>query len=449
MSTKNERTRSSGENRSRLLHLAADAFAKEGYASISVRDLASRLGLTTGVVYSNFRSKGDLLAEVLDLHIREDMERGSPATEQPDFSDQSLPDFVRHSFLCLRERAVMRALLVEAATAARTDADLRQRLYPTLCALLDRWIADYRVWQQALKVDRRVDMDALVRSLWSIELGLGVLDAQDALRIKSTHLASFVAGFLESLENTDGTQQDGGPALRPALVPVSIAESRSGSPRQLRAVAALRHSPKAAATQARLMEAAQELFATKGYSSVTVRDLAWATSTTVGSIYGNFANKAVLLVEVTEARIREDLEQLPANLVESGSPAELVEFNLLTFDSRAQMRALLLEGAAASRADPDVKSRLRALQRGHLNQWAKGFSEWADRHEVRSSVDTLTAVTAVWCAELGQGLLEAFGLDTTPAPDFASIFGTMFQVAGFDNPDMAPPNSASRRRGAS
>jgi AcrR family transcriptional regulator len=442
MSKRTEPTKANGDNRERLLHLAADLFAKAGYASISVRDLASRLGLSTGAVYSNFRSKGDLLAEVLDLRIRADMERERP--------DVGLPDFVRQSFLRMRDRAVMRALLVEAATAARTDIDLRQRLYPTLCGLLERWISDYRDWQQIRHVDRQVDMDALVRSLWSIELGLGVLDAQGALRVKPAQIASFIGAFLDSLETSDGPRGKAGHRPIPSA-PGPSSTDRSSSdhaPGRLTPVAALRDSPKAAATQARLMEAALELFATRGYSSVTVRDLARATSMTTGSIYGNFANKAVLLVEVIEARIGEDLEQLPESLVVTGSPAEFVEYNLTPFDERAQLRALLLEGAAASRADPDVKSRLRALQRGHLNRWAYGLDEWVDRNDITSTVDSMTAVTVVWSAELGQGLLEAFDLGTTAAADLANTFGAMFRVAGFDTPDKAARSSASRRRTA-
>ena len=54
------------------------------------RDLASRLGLTTGAIYSNFRSKGDLLAEVLERRIRQDMELSYP--------DMALPEYVHDSF---------------------------------------------------------------------------------------------------------------------------------------------------------------------------------------------------------------------------------------------------------------------------------------------------------------------------------------------------------------
>ena len=59
-----------------------------------------------------------------------------------------LPEFVHQSFRRLRERATMRALLVEAGAAARTDVELRARLNPVLGALLERWITDYRDWQR-------------------------------------------------------------------------------------------------------------------------------------------------------------------------------------------------------------------------------------------------------------------------------------------------------------
>ena len=421
--------------RSRLLDLAADQFASEGYAPVSVRDLASTLGLTTGAIYSNFRSKGDLLAEVLERRVREDMERSR--------TDMPLPQFVHQSFLQLTERATMRALLVEAAAAARTDADLRDHLNPVLGDLLNRWIADYRDWQKVRHVDRRIDMDALVRSLWSIELGVGVLEAFGETRIKSSRLATFVSTYLSALETTDGPRksllnwaQKGKRTVRK-----DSAKSVQGS---VTPIGALRDSPKAVATQSRLIDAAIELFASRGYRAVTVRDLARATSVTTGSIYGNFANKAVLLVEVIEARIDQDLEQLPTDLVESGSPADLVEYNLLSFAGRAKLRALILEGAAAARSDAEVRQRLQRLQDRHLSAWAGGLEDRL-AHNGNPSTDMRTAVTAVWSAELGLGLMEALGLPTPSSKALAQTFKSMFTDAGLSTSvGASPPNPQKR-----
>src|SRR5258708_2546855 len=60
--------------RTRLVALATDAFAVEGYAGASVRDLARRSGLTSGAIYGSFAGKAELLAEAVDASIAADLE---------------------------------------------------------------------------------------------------------------------------------------------------------------------------------------------------------------------------------------------------------------------------------------------------------------------------------------------------------------------------------------
>jgi AcrR family transcriptional regulator len=416
--------RSAIDNRARLLDLAGDLFAEQGYVQVSVRDLASRLGLTTGAIYSNFRSKGDLLAEILERRVRQDMEQSHP--------DMPLPEYVHDSFRQLSTRTTMRALLVEAAAAARTDPELRGRLNPVLSALLSHWIGDYRDWQKVLHVDRRIDMDGLVRTLWSIELGLGILEATGGHTVKREELATFVSSYLKGLERTDGPRKSGASAPPTKGAGSDAPDALADANREFSApTGALRDSPRAAATQLQLMDAAVELFAARGYRAVTVRDLARATSLTTGSIYGNFANKAVLLVEVIEARIGQDLERLPADLLATASPADLVEFNLLAFASRARLRSLVLEGAAAARSDGEVRTRLRSVLEYHLATWASGLEDRLGG-SVRAHPGVLTAVTAVWGAELGLGLFEALELPTPTPAQLAATFKAMFSQAGFD-----------------
>ena len=184
--------------------MAGDLYAEEGYTQVSMRDLASRLGLTTGAIYSNFRSKGDLLAEILERRVRQDMEQSHPTC-------RSLSSCM-NSFRQLSTRTTMRALLVEAAAAARTDTELRGRLNPVLSALLGRWIGDYRDWQTVLHVDRRIDMDGLVRTLWSIELGLGILEATGGHTVNKKSSRPLSATYLKGLERTDGPRKSGASA---------------------------------------------------------------------------------------------------------------------------------------------------------------------------------------------------------------------------------------------
>ena len=68
-------TPKSTATRKRLLDLAARMFIESGYAAISLRDIADEAGLTKGAIYGHFRSKGQLLVEVIrsELAQRDNM----------------------------------------------------------------------------------------------------------------------------------------------------------------------------------------------------------------------------------------------------------------------------------------------------------------------------------------------------------------------------------------
>src|SRR5271166_1781250 len=55
----------------RILRAAGRLFRKQGYAATGVDAVMKSAGLTAGAFYSHFRSKEDLLAEVLDTVFRE------------------------------------------------------------------------------------------------------------------------------------------------------------------------------------------------------------------------------------------------------------------------------------------------------------------------------------------------------------------------------------------
>ena len=64
------RARVEEHTRARILAIAAEQFAREGYAATSVRDIARSVGVTVGAIYAHFPSKGRLLVAVYEEGAR-------------------------------------------------------------------------------------------------------------------------------------------------------------------------------------------------------------------------------------------------------------------------------------------------------------------------------------------------------------------------------------------
>ena len=111
------KTPKSAGTRRRLLDIAAQLFIAHGYEAVSMRDIASSAKLTKGAVYGHFRSKGQLLVEVIRSRLAE--------------RDQAT-DYVEIGASRERGAALIhdetsrdtRLLEVDAAAAARHDPDV-------------------------------------------------------------------------------------------------------------------------------------------------------------------------------------------------------------------------------------------------------------------------------------------------------------------------------------
>jgi AcrR family transcriptional regulator len=112
------KTPKSASTRIRLLAVAGDLFVEHGYHAVSMRDVAAAAGLTKGALYGHFRSKGQLLVEVIrtQLAAREHTLAFSDALHQGE----------ERAIELLYDDAgrAIRLLEVDAAAAARHDPDV-------------------------------------------------------------------------------------------------------------------------------------------------------------------------------------------------------------------------------------------------------------------------------------------------------------------------------------
>lgn len=162
--------------RARLVELAGEVFATEGYAAASVRDIARRSGLSSGAIYGTFKGKAELLAAAVDAAITDDLE-----TLPDDVRGRSLPEIDAYQFDSAGNprRAHLRALLIEAAVAARTDPEVRERLAATINGRIDEWTRFHEDWRAAHR-RKPTDTRAFVTLFIATDLGLGVLEALGA-----------------------------------------------------------------------------------------------------------------------------------------------------------------------------------------------------------------------------------------------------------------------------
>lgn len=193
--------------RARLIELAAEVFAEQGYAAVSIRDLADQSGLSSGAIYGTFRGKADLLAEAVDATIASDVEALPAAVIQ-----QTLPEIDVYQYEHVQQRKRVRTLLIEAAVAARSDPDVRERLRETMVPRIDMATEAHEEWRDRAGVDPALDMRALVKLIWSADLGLGVLDALGVELPDAAAWSELMRRFLQSLEPPDA--QPGAPTLR-------------------------------------------------------------------------------------------------------------------------------------------------------------------------------------------------------------------------------------------
>jgi len=194
--------------RARLIQIATDVFAEEGYAAVSMRDIASRSGLSSGAIYGSFRGKAELLAEAVDLTIASDVE-----TLPIGVSDLTLPEIDAYQYEHVPQRDRARVLLLEAAVAARSDPDVRHRVRDTLQPHLDMATEAHEEWRDRAGVDAALDMRALVTLIWSADLGLGVLAALGIDIPDAAAWAELLRRLLHSLEAPGA--EPGAPTPRP------------------------------------------------------------------------------------------------------------------------------------------------------------------------------------------------------------------------------------------
>ena len=171
-------------------------------------------------------------------------------------------------------------------------------------------------------------------------------------------------------------------------------------------------------TDDRLVTAAAQVFAERGYDGAGVQEIARRAGLTTGAIYSRYAGKAALLAEAIRRFTSDEFDQLFAEHAFEGRVTDV----LATVGSHLVTRrpspgqAILLEAFVAGRRDPEVA----AVLRDHLADRARRLGAMVDGSKatglVDQSLDTTALVHFAHAVGLGFLLFEAVGA-TNPEPE--------------------------------
>ncbi len=163
----------------------------------------------------------------------------------------------------------------------------------------------------------------------------------------------------------------------------------------------------------RLLEAAAEVFAERGYDKAGVAEIARRAGVTTGAIYARYAGKAELLVEAIDPHASDELEQLFADHRFQGRMEDILlaaGASLVQSDGEDRARSsLLLESFVAARRHPEVAQVLRDRVLERRDRLTEIIEAAKADGGIEGVLDTASMV--LFCHAVGFGFLLVEALD--------------------------------------
>lgn len=188
------REQSKDLTRERLLSAAHAIFTKKGYVAASVEDIASAAGYTRGAFYSNFRSKAELLIELLkrdheeaEADLQKIFESGGTREQMEAHALEYYSQFFRNNPAFL--------LWGEAKLQATRDAKFRARFNEFVKEKRVRFTHYILTFAERVGTPLLLPADVLALGLMSLCDGVQSYHAADPRHVTGDAAQQVLAGF--------------------------------------------------------------------------------------------------------------------------------------------------------------------------------------------------------------------------------------------------------------
>lgn len=260
------------DTRSRILEAAEELFSKNGLDATTIASIAGKAEVADSLIYQYYKGKEDLLFSAANARLLEALDLLNEQLEGLRDPESKLRKMIWYSLRYNdQHRDYVRTLLFECRSNARFYVSpaygLLKRHAGILLAILDEGVSTGLFRKD---VDMRVVRDMLY----------GVIDLESI-------------GVLAAGEMEEGVRDFD--AILALVFPMILKrEALVEEGRELR-----------------ILAAAEEEFAGKGFSDARIAEVAQKAQVAEGTIYEYFKNKEDLLMSIARRRIQEQLASLP------------------------------------------------------------------------------------------------------------------------------------------
>lgn len=192
-------------------------------------------------------------------------------------------------------------------------------------------------------------------------------------------------------------------------------------------------------TRDRLLAAAAEVFAEKGYDRAVVQEIARRAGFTTGAIYGRFGGKADLLFAAIAAQSHDEFAELFAEHRAGSKVTDIIATlgSHLVTDEFDSGQALLLEAIVAARREPELASMLREMMDERCAELQSLIDEAKRSGSIDPALDSFSMVRFCHAVGLGFLLFGALGLDRPEPGPWEELIARLLRAVA-DDPDTEP-----------
>ncbi|MEI3600279.1 MULTISPECIES: TetR/AcrR family transcriptional regulator [unclassified Oceanobacillus] len=168
------REESKQQTRRELLEVASEMFAKQGFYSTSVDQIAEEAGYSKGAIYSNFGSKDDLFLSVFKENQKEDLQNLEAIAEEYNSLDEFINMIENNHQYERKENEDWSILKLEFLLYAMRDDSVSKKLAPILEESRSQMINILKKFYQTKDQKQLVSIDKLAFLLLSLDIGIGI-----------------------------------------------------------------------------------------------------------------------------------------------------------------------------------------------------------------------------------------------------------------------------------